>query len=514
MMVRQIVSLLLAAFLAAPVLAGEPASPAPAPETLADSPATAGIPLPIAEATRKALDYSPVLKAMHSAEGAAAEKIGEARAMKGVRFNLSVDDTRLDSPMMAFGAKLNQGRITANDFFPDRLNDPGAVNNLRLGAQAVAPLHLGGMDRHAVAAAREGVKVSAFDTEKMRQEIIYQTIETYLGAVLAREMVTVAAKAVEASAESVRNAQAAVDAQRTVESDLLQARVHHSMNEENLLRRRNQYQLALEGLATIMGVPTAATFDLTMPFLQQTCTACREEPGKLLELALKQRPDYLKLARQESALMHQEKMFRGATRPHLAVGAAAEHNREEFGKSGHGNGMLFARVDWAVADGGESRHKALGARKQAQSIDRMAEAQADRIHLEIRNAITGINNALERIRVSREAVEQSRESRRILVDRYTAGLAIMSDLLRAETSLLDHQLNHLQALYDYALSKARLKMALGALTPEQCEILQTTAVQPLAGQLDGDAPATAGTPAASSASTSASTPAPQATAGQ
>ena len=102
----------------------------------------------------------------------------------------------------------------------------------------------------------------------------------------------------------------------------------------------------------------------------------------------------------------------------------------------------------------------------------MTAALSDQIHLEIRDAITNINNSLERIRVSSEAVEQGKESLRILRDRYNAGLAIMGDVLRAETSLLDHQMNHLKALYDHSISKARLKMSLGELTVEQCEILR------------------------------------------
>ena len=131
-----------------------------------------------------------------------------------------------------------------------------------------------------------------------------------------------------------------------------------------------------------------------------------------------------------------EKLSRGIDRPHVVVGAAAEQNRDGFGKDGHGNSMIFARVDWSVVDGGDARHKAQGARFQQDQLQKMHAALADQIHLEIREAVTNINNALERIRVSKQAIEQSTESLRILRDRYSAGLAIMSDLLGAETSLL------------------------------------------------------------------------------
>lgn len=435
-------------------------------------PAVGAEELSISEAVNRALAYSPMLKAMQASEGAAREKVGEARSMKGVRVNLAVEEARLDSPMMAFGARLNQGRIAQSDFDPRRLNDPSAINNLRLGAQVALPLHLGGMDRHAAAAAREGVKAAGQATERTREEIIFRTIEAYLGVMLARESVAVAEKALESSAESLRNASAAYNAQRVVYSDLLQAQVHHTGNEETLLRQRNQLRLAQEVLATMMGVPSAQEANLTMPFLQQACIACGEDPQVLLEQALAQRPDYLGLARQVEALGHQERMVRGMVRPHVVVGAAAEQNREDLDGGGKGNSMVFARVDWNVADGGESRHKARGLQQETAGLRDRLGAMKDQIFLEIRSAVTTINNALERIRVSASAVEQSQESLRILRDRYSSGLAIMSDILGAETSLSTHRMNHVQALYDYALSKARLKMALGELTPEHCEILQ------------------------------------------
>lgn len=438
-------------------------------------PGFAAEPLSIGEAVRKALGHSPALGAAREGETVAREKIGEARAMRGVKVTAGVSDTRLDSPMMAFGARLDQGRISMADFQPDRLNDPDAVNNLKVGAQVVLPLHLGGMDRHAERAARFGLDAAVQDTAHTSEETIFRTIDTYLGVVLARESLEVAEKACETSAESLKNAQAAVEAQRAVESDFLQAKVHHSQNQETSLRMQNQYRLALEGLATVMGVASASDYELTMPLLLEECTSCGDEPTVLLDTALRQRPDYLALLKRADAVSQSERMHRGAVRPHVLLGAAADHNRDGFDGDGHGNSMVFARVDWNIADGGESSHKAAGAKAQARQLKLAAEALKDGIHLQIREAVTGINNALERIKVSREAVENSTESLRILRDRYTAGLAIMSDLLGAETSLLSHRMNYLKALYDYSISRARLKMALGELTLERCALLHDQA---------------------------------------
>ena len=329
------------------------------------------------------------------------------------------------------------------------------------------------MDYHAVQAAKRGLEATGNDSKRMEEDIIFRAIETYLGVILAREDVQVAQKALDGSRESVRNAQAAMDAQRAVESDLLQAKVQDSQNEETLLRMKNQLALELDRLASIMGEPSAKEYDLNMPFLSQECSACSEEPGKLLTQALARRPDFLKVSSQIQATDHFEKMTRGTTRPHLVLGATAENSRDGFSGDNHGNGMVFARMDWNIADGGEAGHKAQGSRFQQDQLKRMRDALADQIHLEIREAITNINNSLERIRVSRQAVDQSQESLRILRDRYNVGMAIMSDLLGAQNSLLSHQMNHMKALYDYSLSKARLKMALGELDLEHCEILRT-----------------------------------------
>lgn len=428
--------------------------------------------LSIARAVSMAIAHSPMLKAMKLGEEAAQAQVGSAKAMKRPKLTFAVTDSRMNSPLQVFGTKLEQQRVTITDFDPGKLNHPGYENNLQLDMQILQPISLGGMDRNAIEAAKKGVKASRFDTDQALQQTIFRTIEAYLQVVLARESVAVAQKAVEASSETVRNASAAYEAMQAVEADLLQAKVHHSQNEETLLRMTNQYRLAREGLATLLGVPSVDEFDLTMPFLTQACESCQQDPKQLLQEALANRPDYLKLIYDEEAMKHRERMARGKTRPHFALGAQFQHNRRDFAQDGYGHSLFFARADWNLVDGEEAKFQAKEARTQAERIAKMRDAIADRIFLEIREAVYTINNALTRIQVTRDAIRQSEETLRIMRERYVAGLAILSDLLRAETALLSHRMNHLQALYDYSISRARLKLALGELTPDKCEILK------------------------------------------
>ena len=69
-------------------------------------------------------------------------------------------------------------------------------------------------------------------------------------------------------------------------------------------------------------------------------------------------------------------------------------------------------------------------------------------------------------------MDQSAESLRILKNRYSAGLATITDLLRAEDAERQSQTNYWQAVYGSAVAYAQLLFAQGTLTPDAAEGLQ------------------------------------------
>jgi outer membrane protein TolC len=73
---------------------------------------------------------------------------------------------------------------------------------------------------------------------------------------------------------------------------------------------------------------------------------------------------------------------------------------------------------------------------------------------------------------ARAATEQAAEGLRIVKNRYEAGLATISDLLRAEDAERQSKTNYWHAVYGNTLAYAQLLFATGTLTPEAAEDLQ------------------------------------------
>jgi outer membrane protein TolC len=69
-------------------------------------------------------------------------------------------------------------------------------------------------------------------------------------------------------------------------------------------------------------------------------------------------------------------------------------------------------------------------------------------------------------------MDQAAESLRILKNRYDAGLATITDLLRAEDAEGEAQANYWHAVYGNHLAYAQLLFATGGLTPDAAEDLQ------------------------------------------
>ncbi len=83
--------------------------------------------------------------------------------------------------------------------------------------------------------------------------------------------------------------------------------------------------------------------------------------------------------------------------------------------------------------------------------------------LEINSARNDLAVALERIEVTKTAISQSEENLRINNDRYKAQVGTATEVIDAQTLLSQAKSDHFQAVFDYQVSKARVRRSLGEL---------------------------------------------------
>jgi len=85
----------------------------------------------------------------------------------------------------------------------------------------------------------------------------------------------------------------------------------------------------------------------------------------------------------------------------------------------------------------------------------------DNITLEVTQNYLNVNQAKQKIQISKQAVEQAEENMRVTSDKFRNGLALSSDAIDAGVALLVAKTNYTNSIVDYELAKARLEKSIG-----------------------------------------------------
>ena len=200
--------------------------------------------LKIQEAIDLALKNSPIIKA--SQRDVKAQEL-ELKAAKGAlfpRIKLEETYTRTDVPAYAFMSKLNQERITLQDFDPAKLNNPPAINNFETKISLEVPIWLGGKIQSAKRMAEHEYKAVSLEASRKEEEVIRQVYHTYVDVALAKEAVEVSKQAVEDAKEHLRLAEQMHKVGMGLLSDVLRAQVYLSKAQENLEKAERNYSVA------------------------------------------------------------------------------------------------------------------------------------------------------------------------------------------------------------------------------------------------------------------------------
>lgn len=417
--------------------------------------------LTLDQAVAIALERNPTRKAAVMEQRAAVVGVKEARAALLPRVSFSESFVRSNDPVFVFGGKLRQNRFATTDFALDSLNRPRPFGNFATRITTGWQLFDSGVSWKRMLLARQSTTVAQRQVDRTDQQLIYRVVEAYTGVLLAERQLQVAEAAAKTAQSILDLSSARVEAGMAVESDLLNARVNQASRQQELIRARNEAEIARSALNHAMGMALETSYSLAEALVERPLPQASE--AELQTTAMTRRPDLAAIRlradmqRTSAAVAQREKG------PRVNAFASLEADNPHLVGGGGNNWTTGVELQFDLFSGGAkgaaiARETALAEAAAAHRDDMLSG-----VRLEVRKAYLDQESARQEVEVARAAVDQAKESLRIAQARYEGGLATITDLLRTQDASLAAETGYWQAVYRLQTSYANLELATGTL---------------------------------------------------
>jgi outer membrane protein len=341
---------------------------------------------------------------------------------------------------------------------------PDIPDNYRTRLDMQWPLYTGGRLDALERAARIEATASADEVAAARADLTLDVTRAYWTLVTSTESLRVVEQAVARIDAHLRDVRNQLAAGLIPPNDVLTVEAQQSRQRMLAIQARAMMDSAEAELAKLVGAAPGTRID---PSFATDVPAV--EPASidtLVEAARRQRPERAVLLKRVSAANERAVAAAAGSRPVVAVGGGVDYARPNpriFPREGSWRSSWDAsvNVNWPLFDGGRTGSEVAEAKAMARALqERLADFDAS-LPVELRQRLNEVTSSRAAIDAATDAVRSATEARRVLGERFAAGVATSTDVLDAHVALLQAELDRTQAIANARLADARLGRALG-----------------------------------------------------
>jgi outer membrane protein TolC len=400
---------------------------------------------------------------------AASHRLAEARSREAAATAIAASRATGDQPVVtATGGYTRTNHVTPfivpGPVGLPRVLYPDAPNNYRSRLDLQWPIYSGGRVDALERAARAEAAAVAAEVAVTQSDLRLEVARAFWALVTARATASVLEQGVTRSQAHVAEVRERFDAGLVPPNEVASAEAQESRSRMLLIEARNQRDVSQADLARLTGVDPnqgiepAASLDAPGA-LSSTVDA-------LITDARESRNERRALERRIEAADEQQAAVAALRRPSVGVVGGFDYARP--------NPRIFPREDrwqdswdlgvnvgWTLWDGGRTDHDAdAAAHTAAAARQRLAEFDS-LLGVEVRQRVLDIESGRAAIDAATDSVRAATEARRVVAERYRAGVSTQTEVLDAEFALLQAELDRTRALASVRLAEARLARALG-----------------------------------------------------
>lgn len=347
---------------------------------------------------------------------------------------------------------------------PSRVLYPDVPDNFRARIDMLWPIYSGGRTDALVRAARAEREAAGSDLLAARSDLKLEITRAFWALVTAREAESVLNRAVESLDAHVRDIRSRLEQGLVPPNDVLSAEAQRSRERVLALDARNTRTVAEADLKRLIGDDGPGTIVPHTP--SAGVPPAPPEIDALVAEALRQRPERQGFQQRAAASRARESAAGASTRPQIGLAGGYDYARP--------NPRIFPRADawddswdvsvnvsWSLWDGGRRRAERAEAMAGTRAIEARAGEFDRQLTLEVRQRWYELDSSRAAIEAAADGVRAALEARRVLRERFAAGVATSTDVLDAETAVLQAELDRTRAISNARLARARLERAVG-----------------------------------------------------
>lgn len=369
---------------------------------------------------------------------------------------------------------LQGGYTRTNHVDPYVIPQPGGIRNViypdipdnyRSRLDVSWPLYTGGRNESLARAARAEASAVSKDLVSVEADLRLEVTRAYWTAVTAAQTVSVVQQSLERLNAHIKDLRARLDAGLIPPNDVLSAEAQRSRQEVQVIEARNGSELALADLGRLIGADPGVPFKLTTP-LESASAEPSADLGAQIAAAKNARPERAALVQRIDAAVSRVEAAGSTRKPAVAVNGGVDYakpNPRIFPRVGEWNESWDVSVNasWLLWDAGRRSAEVAEASANRNALQARLADFDSLVDLEVRQRRLDLEANRAAVRAASDGVRSATEARRVVGERFAAGVATSTEVLEAQVALLQAELDQTRAMAGVRLAEARLARALG-----------------------------------------------------
>jgi outer membrane protein TolC len=347
---------------------------------------------------------------------------------------------------------------------PPRIIYPDIPDNYRTRIDLNWPLYSGGRtDALERAAAAEG-QAAEEDVAAARADLRLEIARAFWALVSAIETEGVLARSLENAAAHVADLRSRFEQGLLPPNDVLSAETQASRQRVLSIESHNTREIAEADLRRLLGLDGGERLE-PVPTLDEPAAPAGTIEALLTE-ARKSRPELRATAERTAASRAREAAVAATARPQVGVNGGYDYARPNpriFPRHGSWQDSWDVSVNasWLLWDGGRRRAEMAGAAAASRALDARAADLDRQIAFEVRQRLLELESSRAAISAAADGVRSATEARRVVTERFRAGVITSADVLDADLAVLQAELDLTRSRAQAHLAQARLDRAVG-----------------------------------------------------